>query len=87
MLKVILFSMEGNKTPGLDRFPTTFLNKFCNICKMFVVVANKESRKKGKMKKSWKSTFLTLIPKKEGPLYSDAIRPVSFCNTMYKLQG
>lgn len=80
-----LLSMKGNKVPRPGGFPAAFSQKFWNIYKNDVVVDSEESGKKGKMKKSWNSTILILILKKEEALHLDAYKPISLYNTMYNV--
>lgn len=40
---------------------------------------------KGKMLKTWNDTTLTLIPKIPPPTKVNDFRPLTYCNTMYKL--
>ena len=44
-----------------------------------------ESRQGGFILKDFNNTFISLVPKKENPATFEDFKPISLCNTMYKI--
>ena len=80
-----VFSLGGDKSPGLDGFPMFFFQKEWNLVGKYVCSAIKEfSRAKCLLKEIY-STFFYLIPKKVWADSPDQFRPISFFNSFYKI--
>ena len=65
-LEKIVFNMKKGKSPGLDGFPIEFFQEFWEVIKYDRLDVVQESHRNKQMLKSLNSTFLALIPKKEG---------------------
>ena len=80
-----LFSLPGDKAPGPDGFPTFFFQIFWNVVKNDVVKAVQEFFGARNLLKELNATFLVLIPKIPGADTLDKFRPISLCNSFYKI--
>ena len=84
-LEKIVFNMKKGKAPGPDGFPIEFFQEFWEIIKYDLLDVVQESYRNKQMLKSLNSTFLALIPKKEGADRLDHFRPIALCNVVYKI--
>ncbi|CAA7406434.1 unnamed protein product [Spirodela intermedia] len=71
-IKEVVFSMSRHRAPGPDGFPADFY-------------AIKEIFRRKVFTRSWKATFLALIPKVTTPTSFRDFRPISLCNVCYKV--
>lgn len=77
--------MQPNKTLGLDGIQVLFFQNswpiiYKEVLDTIVFVLNQ-----GIMPVSWKRIFITLIPEKINPFIVNDYRPISLCNTIYKI--
>ena len=84
-VKKALFSMHPNKAPGPDGMSPLFFQKFWTTIKKEVVNAIQTFFHTGHLLKSVNHTVITLIPKVLNPTSLKQFRPISLCNTMYKV--
>ncbi|XP_027099102.2 uncharacterized protein [Coffea arabica] len=77
-----LFSMHPNKSPGTDGMSPLFFQKYWHIVRIDVVNAVVSFFHTGNMLKVVNET---LIPKVENPINLTQYRPISLCNTLYKI--
>ncbi|KAL9242080.1 hypothetical protein vseg_016116 [Gypsophila vaccaria] len=84
-IKVALFSIDRNKSPGPDGFTSGFYQDTWPIVGSDLCKAVQSFFSSGKMLKQVNSTLLTLVPK--GPHASSVLdyRPIACCNTIYKV--
>ncbi|KAI5437485.1 hypothetical protein KIW84_023555 [Lathyrus oleraceus] len=84
-IKRSLFDMKSWKVPGLDEFPAGFYQKSWDIVGKnvfeFVKCIGKQPNQIGEVNKN----DICLIPKGENPTIVMSFRPVSLCNTNYKV--
>ena len=80
-----LFSLPADKAPGLDGFPNFFFQRFWPVIMGEVVKAVQEFFGAKSLLKEINSTFLVLIPKSPGAASLDNFRPISLCNSIYKI--
>ena len=84
-LEKVVFNMKKGKAPGPDGFPIEFFQEFWEIIKYDLLDVVQESYSNKQMLKSLNSTFLVLIPKKEGANQLEQFRPIALCNVVYKI--
>ncbi|KAK2648507.1 hypothetical protein Ddye_015996 [Dipteronia dyeriana] len=84
-LKNSLFSIGGLKAPRLEGFPSIFFQKFWNVCKGDLMDLVLDCFTKGCVPSLLNNTLISLIPKIPNPTTLSHFRPISLCNTTYKL--
>jgi hypothetical protein len=77
--------MEPDKSPGLDGFSINFYRNCWEIIKIDLLRMIKEFQQKSKVRGSVNSKFLALIPKEANLVSLNKFRPISLCNTSYKI--
>ncbi|XP_059066322.1 uncharacterized protein LOC131857643 [Cryptomeria japonica] len=80
-----VFSMEGDKAPGPDGFSTFFFQTFWEVVGFEVWEVVEESQNRVSVAKEFNCTLIALIPKVEHPVSFSEFRPISLCNTIYKI--
>ncbi|XP_059073785.1 uncharacterized protein LOC131874424 [Cryptomeria japonica] len=80
-----VFGMGSDKAPGSDGFLALFFQKFWDILARDIWEFVEESRKGGFVLQDFNNTFIALIPKKENISTFNDCRPISLCNTIYKV--
>jgi len=84
-IKKALFSMDPDKAPGPDGFTARFYVSCWDIIKRDLYRMIKKSQICSKLGGSTNSSFLALIPKDQGARNFNRFRPISLCNTGYKI--
>ena len=84
-VKIALFSIDSNKTPGPDGFGAGFFKTYWNIIKKDLFNCITEFFTNGKLLKELNETFITLIPEKQNPVQTNQFRPINLCSTLYKI--
>lgn len=74
--------MAKDKAPGPDGFPPNFN---CDIIGEDIVNMVQHFFMSCHMLKEMNTTFISLIPKVENPTSPSQFRPISLCNTTYKI--
>jgi len=77
--------MDKYKTPCPDGFGAAFFQDFWHIIAPDVCHAIKSFFHDGKMLKQINHALIALIPKIACPTSTTHFRPISLCNTMYKI--
>ena len=77
--------MEPDKAPGTDGFSIHFYRQCWDIIKVDFLRMEKAFQQKAKVGGSTNSTFLVLIPKEVNPSTFERFRPISLCNSSYKI--
>ena len=80
-----LFSLPADKAPGPDGFPTFFFQRFWPVIMGEVVQSIQEFFGTKSILKELNSTFVVLIPKSPRADSLDNFRPISLCNSLYKI--
>lgn len=80
-----MFGMNKGKAPSLDGFLVEFFQEFWDIINMDLLEVVRESLRCKQMLRALNSTFLILIPKKNGANKLEFFRPIPFCNVVYKI--
>ncbi|XP_028064362.1 uncharacterized protein LOC114267521 [Camellia sinensis] len=78
-------SCDGNKAHGPDGFNLLCSQKCWKVLKFDVLRFFNEFHENGKLAGGVNSSFVTLIPKVEGPVSISECRPISLIGSMYKI--
>eukprot|EP00253_Pinus_taeda_P034834 PITA_34834 len=78
-------SMEPDKAPGPDGFTARFLQSCWSTINKDLLRMVRKSQSCSKIGGSTNSAFLVLLPKEKGASDFSRFRPISLCNTSYKL--
>lgn len=81
----VIKSMEKEKSPGLDGWTIEIFLHFFELIREEITEVVEESRKKGEVYSPFNATFIALIPKKEAHETFEDFRPISLCNSIYKI--
>ncbi|KAF3781707.1 retrotransposable element ORF2 protein [Nymphaea thermarum] len=81
----VVWSLDKDSAAGLDGFPNYFYQECWPMVSADVVKAVKDFFSTGKIVKSINETMICLIPKRENTKKVDDYRPISLCNTIYKI--
>eukprot|EP00253_Pinus_taeda_P006538 PITA_06538 len=81
----IVWSMEPDKAPGPNGFLIHFYRKCWDLIKTDLTKMVHGFMRKAKIGGGINSTFLALIPKEASPSSFDRYRPISLCNSSYKI--
>ena len=84
-VEVSLWSVKPFKAPGLDGYHAGFYQRNWHIVKDSVVKLVAKFFESGSMPNHLNKTLITLIPKCPGADCLSLFRPISLCNTIYKL--
>lgn len=84
-IKHSLFNICGIKAPGPDGFPSIFFHKFWGSCKADLINMVSECFVQGCVPSDINQTLISLIPKISNPTSMIQFRPLSLCNTFYKI--
>ncbi|KAL2903953.1 hypothetical protein RDABS01_002663 [Bienertia sinuspersici] len=84
-IKEAVWDMKPLKAPGPDGFPPVFYHKHWDLVREDIWGAVNSFFTGGKLLKEVNKTFITLIPKVERPETINDFRPISLCNTVYKI--
>ncbi|XP_057809017.1 uncharacterized protein LOC131023491 [Salvia miltiorrhiza] len=80
-----VFKMHLHKAPGLDGFPPFFFQKFWGGIGDGVTADVLQVLNNGVSIRPWNKTLIVLIPKIKKPKEVKDFRPLSLCNTIYKI--
>lgn len=84
-LRLALFQMHPDKSPGPDGFNATFFQRFWSLCGDEIFEATKCWMDRGFFPSSLNETNICLIPKCDSPKSMKDMRPISLCNVLYKM--
>ena len=84
-IKSTLWLMKPFKPPGPDGIHAGFYQRFWSVVRKSMVKEIKEIFSKKKIPKYLNKTLIALIPKIQGPETLGNYRPISLCNTIYKV--
>jgi hypothetical protein len=77
--------MKPFKAPGNDGLHAGFFQRFWMIVGPSVKTAVKNIFSTGIMPPDLNQTLIALVPKQQGPETLNHYRPISLCNTVYKI--
>lgn len=84
-IKNTLFALPLDKSPGLDGYSVEFFRSTWDVTGEDVIAAVREFFRNGRLLKDLNTTAIALIPKKPEACKLTDFRPISCCNTIYKL--
>ncbi|KAK3193246.1 hypothetical protein Dsin_024556 [Dipteronia sinensis] len=84
-IREVCFSLHPNKAPGPDGFNAHFFKITWDIVGEDVISAVQEFFRSGLLLKELNATILALVPKVPNPSKMKDFRPISCCNTLYKI--
>lgn len=84
-IQEVFFSLPNNKSPGPDGYPAEFFTAHWKTVGSDMIMAVQEFFSTGRLLQQWNTTILTLIPKKQNVVLVSDFRPISCCNTTYKV--
>lgn len=80
-----LFDLSPSKSPGPDGFTALFFQDAWDMVGEDVTKATLRILHDGESIEPWNSTVITLIPETKAPNTMKDYRPISLCNTTYKI--
>eukprot|EP00253_Pinus_taeda_P017813 PITA_17813 len=80
-----IWSLHPDKAPGHDGFPISFYREYWQMIKKDLLKMIRWVLRKGKLGGFTNSTYLALIPKENRPSSFSRFRPISLCNSAYKI--
>jgi hypothetical protein len=84
-IKEALDQMSPDKAPGPDGFTARFYQHSWDTIKSDLTKMVRKSQLSSKLGGGTNSSFLALIPKEKGAANFSRFRPISLCNTSYKI--
>ena len=84
-IKAALWSLKAFKAPGPDGLHVGFFQRFWPVVGSSVVSVVKRAFSEKKIPDYLNRTHIVLIPKIQGPETLANYRPISLCNTVYKI--
>ncbi|KAK1325374.1 hypothetical protein QJS10_CPA01g01441 [Acorus calamus] len=81
----VVHMLPSNKAPGPDGYPGEFYKWYWNYLKPDIIRALTHFHWTAELPISWGSTHVVLIPKKSNPMNLKDFRPISICDTKYKI--
>lgn len=84
-VKIALFAMKSDKSPGPDGMSPGFLQHFWDIISSELLSFCENCFDSGKLPNGLNNTYIVLIPKKSKPEQMGDFRPIALCNILYKL--
>eukprot|EP00253_Pinus_taeda_P010693 PITA_10693 len=81
----VIKSMARDKSPGSDGWTIELFQHFFNQIGIELTEVIEESRRKGEVYHLFNATFIALIPTTEIPESFEYFRPISLCNSIYKI--
>ncbi|XP_023641338.1 uncharacterized protein LOC111831447 [Capsella rubella] len=84
-IRSIVFSLPKNKAPGPDGFTTKFFTSSWDLVKEDFLKAIKDFFINFSLPRQVNATAISLIPKVVGAASLSDFRPISLCNTIYKV--
>jgi len=80
-----IWMLQPDKAPGPDGFPICFNITYWGIIKKDLVKMIKWAQRNSKIKGFTNATHLSLLPKENQPSHFSRFRPISLCNSSYKI--
>lgn len=84
-IKQVIWNSEGVKSPGPDGFGMEFYRSCWDIIKADLLRVFSDFHANGKLVKGCNTSYIVLIPKKEGVSLLNHFRPISLICSLYKI--
>ncbi|KAK1321937.1 hypothetical protein QJS10_CPA03g01597 [Acorus calamus] len=84
-VRIAVFSLKSLSAPGPDGFPARFFQRFWPLIHQDLFHAIQHFFKNGHLLKQTSHSFIALVPKSATADTLDGYRPISLCNTLYKI--
>ncbi|XP_048605373.1 uncharacterized protein LOC106386312 [Brassica napus] len=84
-IQTAFLNLPKSKAPGPDGYPAEFFKANWSMVGKDMIAAVKEFLSTGCLLQQWNSTIISLIPKKANANRMTEFRPISCCNTVYKV--
>ncbi|KAK1321772.1 hypothetical protein QJS10_CPA03g01344 [Acorus calamus] len=84
-VKLAVFSLKALSSPGPDGFPARFYQRFWLQISDDLLLAIQHFFEHGYLLRQISNSFISLIPKTANAESLDGYRPISLCNTLYKI--
>eukprot|EP00253_Pinus_taeda_P004750 PITA_04750 len=84
-IRKAIWTLQPDKSPGPDGFLINFYRDHWPLIRKDLLKMLRGIQRKGKMGGFTNSTFLALIPKENRPTSFSRFRPISLCNSSYKI--
>lgn len=84
-IQAAFLNLPKSKAPGPDGYPAEFFKANWSVVGKDMIAAVKEFLSTGLLLQQWNSTIISLIPKKANANRMSEFRPISCCNTVYKV--
>lgn len=84
-VKAATFGIGALKSPGPDGIPALFFQKYWHVVAPTITNMVNEAFTTGIFPAEINHSFITLIPKVDNPEVVTQLRPISLCNTTYKI--
>lgn len=82
---IALRSLCDDKAPGLDGFPIKIFKVFWHVIRYDVMMACAKFHENANLCRSLNTSFISLIPKKNGAVEIFDFRPISLLGGFYKI--
>jgi hypothetical protein len=84
-IKAVIFGMFNLKAPGPDGLPALFYKQYWPIVGDSIIAAVQHFFRSGLLLNEVNNSHIVLIPKINSPSSMNHFRPISLCNTVYKV--
>ncbi|KAF7841844.1 ribonuclease H [Senna tora] len=84
-IETALFQIKGSKAPGPDGMPPIFFQQFWDTVGADITGMVASFLNRGRLLRTFNQTNVVLIPKIDNPVNFKDYRPISLCNTTYKI--
>lgn len=81
----MIWCCGNDKAPGPDGFTFKFLKNYWDLIKGDVIMLVKDFESSGILAKGCNSSFISLIPNSNDPLYLKDYRPINLVGCLYKV--
>lgn len=84
-VKMAMWSLDGDKAPEPDGFSIAFYKVCWEVIRVDLMLVINDFFRRGFLDKGSDTTYISLIPKKEGAEHISNFRPISLVGSIYKI--